>query len=275
MKLGVTLRLMGAGSEGETLVECATAAEQAQLDDLFVPDHIAIAPDDAEGSNGRYLDALASLAYLAGVTEHIGLGTGVLILPYRRALPTAKWISTIQELSGGRLLLGVGIGWMDAEFRALGLDRRNRGRDSDRTLDLLRRCFEAPDDVVHEHGQPFLFRPHPPTPPIFVGGSGDHALRRAARYGDGWMPMAADPEKLAPEIARLREMCAAAQRPEPEVVCFGGVDQRDPARSAENLARLRSIGVTRFVAGARYANASEFRAHLDVVVSVREQLDAR
>src|SRR5438309_1574132 len=119
MQLGVVLRNMGPQSTRETLVAAARAADGlSNIADLWVVDHIAIPPDDAEGSDGRYLDPLATLAYLAGVTTRVGLGTAVLVLPYRPALPTAKWIATVQELSGGRLSLGVGVGWMAAEFRA-------------------------------------------------------------------------------------------------------------------------------------------------------------
>jgi probable F420-dependent oxidoreductase len=272
VKLGIALRLMGPVSTPEILREGARAAEAAGLDDLWVPDHIAIPPDDAEGSDGRYLDALASLAFLAAATDAIGLGTAVLILPYRPPLPTAKWIASIQELSGGRLQLGVGIGWMDAEFRALGLSRRRRGADADRTLDLLRRCFDAPDDVVEEHGQPFLFRPHPPAPPIFVGGAGPHALARAARYGDGWIPMISDPQKLAPAIAQLHELAADAGRPRPEVACFGGVDAGQPSRSVEQLLRLEEIGVTRFITGGRYQTLAELRKLIDALANVRQSM---
>jgi probable F420-dependent oxidoreductase len=261
---------MGDASEPAVLLECAKAADEARLDDLWVPDHIAIPPDDAEGSNGRYLDPLASLAYLAAATKHIGLGTGVLILPYRPPLPTAKWVATIQELSGGRLHLGVGVGWMDSEFRALGLDRHQRGKTADDTLDLLRRCFHAKDDVVVENEQPFLFRPHPPAPPIFIGGAGDHALRRTVRYGDGWMPMSANAEKLQPSIARLHELAEEAGRPRPEVVTLGGVSMKDPRESADQLAELSELGVTRFVAGSRYRTAAEFREHLEGLLRVRE-----
>src|ERR1700687_6069151 len=117
MKLGLYLRNMGPQSTRATVLACARAAEAAGIDDLWVADHIAIPPDNAEGSGGRYLDPLATLAYVAGATARIGLGTGVLVLPYRPPLATAKWVATIQELSGGRLLLGGGAGWMAAELR--------------------------------------------------------------------------------------------------------------------------------------------------------------
>ena len=119
MKLGMVVRNMGPQATAATLVACARAAEAAGLDDVWVVDHVAIPPDDAEGSDGRHLDPLATLAFLAGATARIGLGTSVLILPYRPPLPTAKAIATIQELSGGRLRLGVGVGWMGADPAAL------------------------------------------------------------------------------------------------------------------------------------------------------------
>ena len=164
LRLGVVIRVMGAATEPRLLRECAQAADRAGIDDLWVVDHIAIPPDDSEGSDGRYLDPLATLAYLAAATERIGLGTSVLVLPYRPPLPTAKTVATIQELSHGRLSLGVGVGWMKAEFQALGVPREERGRQTDRVLDTLRRCFDAENDLVLENGQPFLFRPRAPTP---------------------------------------------------------------------------------------------------------------
>ena len=192
VELGIAVRSMGPQSRPELLLACVRAAEDAGLADVWVQDHLAIPPDDAEGSGGRYLDPLTALAWIAGQTSRIGLGTGVLNLPYRPALPTAKAIATVQELSGGRLRLGVGVGWMEPEFRALGVPRRERGRRSDAALDFLHRAFA--DDVVVENGQPFLFLPRPARPPIYVGGNGEPALRRAARYGDGWFPMGGDPK---------------------------------------------------------------------------------
>lgn len=270
MKHGVVIRTMGETAQTGILRACAQAAESSGLDDLWVVDHIAIPPDDAEGSGGRYLDPLASLAFFAAATERIGLGTAVLVLPYRPPLATAKWVATVQELSGGRLHLGVGVGWMKAEFRALGIDRRRRGALADETLDMLHRCFGAEDDVVVENGQPFLFRPAPPRPPIFIGGSGRHCLERVVRYGEGWIPMGADPERLAEPIALLRKLAEDAGRPVPEVVALGGIPLDDPGRGAQALHDLEKIGVTRFAQGLRYANTDEFKRGLEALVRARE-----
>jgi len=259
MKLGLALRNMGPQSVPDVLFACARAGEEEGLDDLWVADHVAIPPDDAAGSDGRYLDPLATLATLAGVTSRIGLGTAVLNLPFRPPLPTAKWIATIQELSRGRLRLGVGLGWMDAEFRALGVARSARARLADETLDFLHRCFAA--DEVTAHGQRFLFRPRPPAPPIFVGGAAPHALARAVRFGDGWMPMGGDPAELEPAIAELQARAREAGRGPLEVACLLPLrPDETAAATAERLRALREIGVTRVVAATgRYRDADAFR----------------
>jgi probable F420-dependent oxidoreductase len=259
MRLGLALRNMGPQSQPGLLFACARAAEEEGLDDLWVADHVAIPPDDAEGSDGRYLDPLATLATLSGVTRRIGLGTAVLNLPFRPPLPTAKAIATIQELSQGRLQLGVGLGWMDAEFRALGVPRSARARIADDTLAFLRRCFAS--DEVEAHGQRFLFRPRPPAPPILVGGAAPHALARAIRFGDGWMPMGGDPEVLAPAVAELQRLAREAGRGPLEVACLLPLRADEAAaRTAERLRALREIGVTRVVAAiGRYPDADAFR----------------
>src|SRR4029453_13555891 len=117
MRSGIYVRNMGPQSAPATLLACARAAEDAGIEHLWVPAPTPIPPDDAEGSGGRYLDPLATLAYLAAATKRIGIGPGVLVLPYRPPPATAKGGATIQELSGGRLNLGVGAGWMEPEFR--------------------------------------------------------------------------------------------------------------------------------------------------------------
>lgn len=271
MRFGFALRLMGAAANPEVLRTSARLAEDAGLDALWVPDHIAIPPDDAEGSGGRYLDPLTSLAWLAAATERIRIGTAVLVVPYRETLPTAKAIATVQELSGGRLELGVGIGWMDPEFRALGVDRRRRGRITDDTLRFLRDAFDAEDDVVELRGQPFLFRPNPKRPRIWIGGAAPHALDRAARVGDGWMPMTDDPAKLASDATELRARFVDAGRGDPEIAAFGALGHRDESADLDRLAALAELGVTEYVQGARYDDLDGFRRSFDPLM---ERVDA-
>ncbi len=263
LRLGIALRSMGPQSRPEMFLACARAAEAAGFDDVWVQDHVAIPPNDAEGSGGRYLDPLTALAWLAGATSRIGLGTGVLNLPYRPPLPTAKAIATLQELSGGRLRLGVGIGWMEPEFRALGIPRSERGRRSDELLAFLQRCFAG--DVMEANGQPFLFLPRPERPPIYVGGTAPHALERAARFGDGWMPMARDAASLREPIARLRARCSELGRATPEVVALTSLGRSDGAAARARAEAFAEAGVTHLVHGDRYESADEFRRGAEFV----------
>ena len=265
MHVGVSLRNMGEQSTPATLSACAMAAEDAGFESIWVVDHIAIPPDNAEGSNGRYVDPLVALAWLAGVTRRIRLGVGVLILPYRPPLPTAKQIASIQELSGGRLLFGAGIGWMDPEFRALGVDRHRRGRLADDTLAFIRACFD--NDEVTANGQTFLFRPRPVRPPIYIGGSPPHAWRRAAKYGDGWMPMGMTPDRLPAARAAYGEVCEAAGKPNGEVVVMGGLPLHGAGAAAETLNDFREAGAARFVLGGRYADSDEYRRRVDILAT--------
>lgn len=260
MRIGLYLRNMGPAATAPLLRACATAAEDAGIDDLWVADHVAIPPEESEGSEGRYLDPLATLAFLAAATRRVGLGTGVLVLPYRPPLLTAKWVASIQELSAGRMLLGVAPGWMEAEFRALGVPRARRGALADETLAFLHTCFAAEDDEVEAHGQRFLFRPRPSRPPIFVGGAGPHALRRVLRFGEGWMPTGRDPEKLRAPIAELRERAAEAGRPAPEVVLLSSLPlDEGPAAAVDRACAFQEIGVTRLVHAQRYRQEGEVR----------------
>lgn len=269
MDIGVGLRNMGTQSSRETMAACARAVEDAGLESIWVVDHIAIPPDDAEGSGGRYLDVLVALGWLAGITERVKLGSGVLILPYRAALPTAKQIATVQELSGNRLLLGVGIGWMEAEFNALGVDRTRRGRISDETLAFLRDCFAR--DEVAANGQTFLFRPRPERPPFLIGGRAPYAIERAAKYGDGWFPNARKPEHIEDALPRYRELTEAAGRPPGQLTVSARLPLGDRAQSRELLDRYRAIGIDRLVCGLTYETVSDYRAQLDLLQRATEE----
>jgi len=263
MRLGVLLRNMGPQSAPALVRACALRAEAAGLDDLWVVDHLAIPPDEAEGSGGRYLDPLATLAHLAGVTTRIDLGVTVLIAPYRPPLPTAKWVATVQELSDGRLRLGVGVGWMEAEFRALGVDRRQRGRLTDELLDFMHQCFAQ--DEVTANGQRFLFKPRPARPPFLIGGAAEHAFERIVRHGDGWMPMTMKPDELRTPVRDLITLMADAGRPAPQIVPLGGLTLDDPARAREQIAALAELGVTGLVHAGKYTDEAGFAAIVEAL----------
>lgn len=266
MKLGLHIRNSGAHATRDTVRDCARIADACPaIDDLWVYDHIAIPPDEAEGSDGYYLDPLATLAFIAAVTERINIGTRVLILPYRAPLPTAKWIASIQQLSGGRLQLGAGVGWMEAEFRALGIDRARRGKITDETLALINDCFDAENDEIIVNGQKFLFRPRPKKPPLYVGGQAPHALRRAVEYGDGWAVPSGEPDDLRDPVAALRHLFEDAGKPAPEILVQIKTspdalnDASGLSAVADRIKALADVGVTRISLGASYETVDEFR----------------
>ena len=269
MKIGVTLRNMGPQSTPDIMAEGAAHAEALAFDSLWITDHIAIPPDDAEGSGGRYTDPLTTLAWLAGKTQTIGLATGVMILPYRPALPTAKQVATLQEFSGERLILGVGVGWMDAEFKALGLNRHRRGRQTDEVLALIADCFSNP--IVEAHGQPFIFDPRPEPPPVYIGGRAPHALDRAIRFGHGWLPMARDPSTLARDIALFDQKAKDVGTTRGPVTAMTGLPLHDKVAASERLAEFAALPLDRLVCALRYQTIDEYRRQLDQLGRIADE----
>jgi alkanesulfonate monooxygenase SsuD/methylene tetrahydromethanopterin reductase-like flavin-dependent oxidoreductase (luciferase family) len=203
---------------------------------------------------------------VAGHTTRIGLGVTVLVRPYRPPLPTAKWVASLQVLSGERLTLGVGAGWMPAVFRALGVPRAARGRLTDETLAFLHCCFAQ--DEVEVNGQTFLFWPRPARPPLLVGGSGEHCRQRVVRHADGWMPTGLDPATLAAPVADLRARMAATGKPAPEVIPVGRLPLEELVATRERLAALAEVGVTGVVHAARDSTTDEFRRITDDYAAV-------
>lgn len=266
MELGVTLRNMGPQSAAETLRAGALHAADLGFESLWITDHIAIPADDAEGSGGRYTDPLTTLAWLGGITTRIKLGVGVLVLPYRPPLPTAKAVATVQELTGNRLLLGVAVGWMDAEFRAVGVDRRQRGRLTDDTLALLAECFA--NDVVTRNGQPFLFKPRPPPPPIYVGGGAPQALRRALRFGHGWLPMARDPAALARGLEQFAALARESGTAHGPVTVMTALPLDEPGKARALMDRYHDLDVERLVCAVPYEQLDEYRQRLDTLADL-------
>lgn len=242
MKFGVVIRNMGPQSTRETLTACAKTAEEAGFDAAFVVDHLAIPPDQTEGSGGRYLDPLTTIAYLAGITHRVRLGISVLVLPYRPAVLTAKQVATIQELSGERLILGAGVGWLRQEFEALGVNPRLRGVLTDDTLNVLHTLFAH--DVTGYEGKhvrfsPFVFAPRPKRPPIWIGGKGPKALERTLRFGDGYYPIGLNPEELSQIREYFQEEAEKRKRAMPELIVGGIIREGGPASMVDRVSAYR------------------------------------
>jgi probable F420-dependent oxidoreductase len=272
VKYGIAIRNMGPQSTRATIRACVTTAETLGFDAVFVSDHLCIPPDDTEGSGGRYLDVLATLAWIAGVSERIRLGISVLVLPYRPAVLTAKQVATIQELSGGRMILGVGVGWMKPEFEALGVDKRIRGRLSDETLRVLSHLFSHDAEGYRGHlvsFPPFVFSPQPPAPPLWIGGNGASAMRRVVEFSAaGWHPMLTA-DKLAPALAELKSRLFEKGRADDlEVVVRRGMKFDDLGAARARLDAERAAGATYFILDlGRYPSAEEFAARAETFMA--------
>ncbi len=201
-------------TEPAAFAELARAAERLGYAHLWVSDHVLL-PRTSHVPAGHQLDALASLGWLAAKTERIGLGTSVLVLPHRGAAATAKALSTIDWLAGGRLIVGVGAGWLREELAALGVPFEQRGRRTDDTIRALRDLWS---DRAELTSWPTGAARRSGPIPILVGGSSPAAMRRAARLGDGWHPLNLLPAQLADAAARYRDLCERNARPPGRVV---------------------------------------------------------
>jgi len=271
MKFGIAIRNMGPQSSRAAVRECARVAESLGFDSLFVSDHLCIPPDQTEGSGGRYLDVLATLAYMAGITERIRLGVSVLVAPYRPAVLTAKQIATIQELSGERMILGVGVGWMKPEFDALGVDFRRRGPIATDTLAVIHHLWDStsarPFSGSTVRFPAFVFEPHPKRPPIWIGGNGAAAIDRVVKFAEGWHPMLRAPD-LKPAVEKLRTKMNAAGRPDPEIIVRRGMSMDDTGAARAKLDAERDAGATYFILDlGRYHDEKEFARSAEIFTS--------
>ncbi|MCY0916857.1 LLM class F420-dependent oxidoreductase [Streptomyces sp. H27-G5] len=249
---------------GAVLAEVARAADRAGFGYVATCDHVAIPRGMAGPMSTVWYDPVATLSFLAGITEHVRLLSHVAIVGLRHPLITAKQYATLDHLSGGRLILGVGAGHVREEFEALGVDFERRGAVLDETLDALRVAL-GPEEYPEFEGESFSFRdlgqlPRPTQTrvPVWVGGSSPAAVRRAAVRGDGWLPQGDPRDRLPERIVRIRELREAAgvTRPieigaitEPLYVGEPGWDTGRRALTgkaealAESLREYRALGV--------------------------------
>jgi len=286
----------------EQLRTVAQRAEDLGYDHVWVSDHIILPkkvdsfyPYAADGvatfkPDEPYYEPLAALNFIAGCTQRIRLGTHVLIIPYRNPVLTAKILSTLDVLSGGRLILGAGVGWMEEEFKAMGLDTyKERGAVTDEYLQIYKELWTKEDasfDGKYYQISDTGFEPKPvqkPHPPIWIGGHSGPAVRRAARYGDGWMPIGLrppailEPEELSGKIARLRKLTVEAGRPEDAVsltfstgVVFNDAAgssrawmQGNPEQIASDLRQYQDLGVSNFIINFQGGTVPELQENME------------
>ncbi|AVH61363.1 MULTISPECIES: LLM class F420-dependent oxidoreductase [Streptomyces] len=253
-----------AGAGPADLVEIARAADRTGFAYIAVCDHVAIPRRLAPAMGTIWYDPVATLAHLAAVTERVRLLSHVAIVGLRHPLVTAKQYATLDHLSGGRLILGVGAGHVEEEFEAVGVDFRQRGAVLDESIDALKAAL-GPDEFPVHHGKLYDFeglgqRPRPVQErvPVWVGGSSPAAVRRAAVKGDGWLPQGDPRDRLPAQIARLRRLRAEAGVEEP--VTIGAITEPlyvgepcwrvgrrtihgAPEALAESLRAYRAMGV--------------------------------
>ncbi|OXM65110.1 MULTISPECIES: LLM class flavin-dependent oxidoreductase [Amycolatopsis] len=202
MKIGVNIPNFGPGTDPGVLRDWGRTVEGLGFDLLMMSDHVAITPDVAGQYPAPFYEPFTTLSWLAGVTERIRLGTTILVLPYRHPLLTARMAANLNALSGGRLVLGVGVGWARQEFEALGVPFERRGALTDEYLDVLR---EAWADPGYRAGRI----------PLWIGGNSAAALRRAVRLGEPWHPLRFGLGWFREALGRLKAIADDAGRPVP------------------------------------------------------------
>jgi len=203
------------------IVQTAVKAEELGFDALFVNDHVIVDDSPRNEPWRNVYDPLMVLSYVAARTSKILLGTSVLIMPYRNPIVTAKMFATLDQMSGGRAIAGIGAGWNAEEYDALGVTFRQRGARTNEYLRLWKACWEPGPTTFH--GRFFSFdnmhvNPKPvqqPHPPIWIGGSGKPSLRRAARYADVWQPTPTPLADLISNRAYLHDLSAEMDKEPP------------------------------------------------------------
>jgi probable F420-dependent oxidoreductase len=213
LRVGVNILNFGPGAKPETLLRWAQVSEALGYHSVMISDHVAITPSVRQRYPEPYWDTFATLAWLAGQTKRVQLGTTVLVLPYRHPVLTARLAANVDQFSDGRFIFGVGIGNAEDEFRALNQPHARRGRLGDECLAAILALWQG-DGSVSFNGRIIKFddvsaigtvqKPHPP---VWVGGASDAALQRAVRFGDAWHPiirsMATVKETALPTMAKI------------------------------------------------------------------------
>jgi probable F420-dependent oxidoreductase len=282
MRIGVSLPNVGLDHGKETLLPVAEAAERLGFDSVWAAHHVALPYERASkypyqrsgteiamSPGMQWLDPIVTLSLIAGVTERIGLGTSVFVLPYRNPVTLAAELAALDVVSEGRFILGVGVGWMREEFEAIGVPAAERGARTDEHLQVLKTLWS--DDPASFAGDFTSFdgvvlATTPRTeggPPIWVGGNTDPALRRALRFGDGWHGFEVFPEELPDIKERLERLGVEAGRDPGELELSVARGLLPPGREEESF-----IPDRRFLGGSAQAVVDELGSYAEAGVGM-------
>jgi probable F420-dependent oxidoreductase len=304
LKVGLDVGIYGRLATRDHILELAELAEASGLESIWVADHVifpsTLASKYPYSTTGAFpidmakeplLEPITTMGVLVGATQRVKIGTAVLVMPYRHPVLLARMLVTLDVLSGGRTILGVGVGWLAEEFAAL--DARPfaaRGRVTDECIEIVKRLCQGGDVMFQgEHYQfdPVVSRPgsvQRPHPPILIGGTSNAALRRAARLGDGWFSTGLHPERLRERLNTLQRLCEAQGR------CFadlslshklfinigearkGADGTRDTGTGSQadimdDLRRLVDLGYSHIIVRYRGSDAEEQRKQLRIFIS--------
>jgi probable F420-dependent oxidoreductase len=283
MNIGFSLLNNWGIEDVHALVDLAGRAEALGVDSVWVHDHVFNVGHVLERIGGRpYYEPLTLLSYVAARTSRVRLGTSVLVLPYQNPVRLAKTAATLDVLSGGRLVLGVGVGAIEQEMQAMGTAFKERGAFTDEAIAVMRALWTQEKPTFDGRYSQFAGMPFSPKPlqkpsiPVVIGGVSRAAIRRAARLGDGWQPLGLTPEALGQGMALLREEARACGRDAGKIPVSlalsitASTPRRyalgtDPAEIARNAQAFARLGVETLVISATTSDPREARAALEMV----------
>jgi probable F420-dependent oxidoreductase len=262
MKFGVTIPNNWGIEDPQQVLAMGPLAESLGYDSVWVMDHLFNNGYIRERLDDKpYYHPMATLSHLSATTRRVALGTSVLVLPYHNPIELAKYTATLDQMSGGRVILGVGVGAMTEEFEALGISMRERGALTNECINVMKELWTNPDptyDSQRWHFAELKFSPKPlqkPHIPLWVGGSSAGALKRAATMGDGWHPSGLSPEEFKLKRQDINKLATDAGRDPAgltmsvrvEVEAHGGPS----SQRAQNRARLSGDDSDGMIAGLR------------------------
>jgi probable F420-dependent oxidoreductase len=249
LEFGVNIVNFGPGASAGGILRWAQIAEALGFHSIWLSDHIAMTTKVRQRYPEPFFDPFATLSWLAGQTTRVKLGTTVCVLPYRHPLLLARLVANLDQLSGGRFILGVGVGSSDDEYQAFGIPFRRRGRMADEGLEILKAIWTSDGPVSHR-GREFEFddvapmRTHQsPRPPIWVGGRSEAAMQRAVLHGDGWHSSRSTIRDMAEvAIPLLHRLADELGRPVPRFVPRVKLDIRpEPVTGPGRLIGIGSV----------------------------------